>query len=509
MASLPVTDAAPASPLLECRDLRVRSRRGSVLLDRVSFRVDPGEIAVVWGESGAGKTTLLKHIAGLASGTVDGECRRAWGPGELAWVPQHLGLVASATALENVLCGALGRLGPLETWPEEERAAARKLLADFGLAQRAETRVRDLSGGERQRVAIARAILQRPRIILADEPVAALDPVSAEASLKLLRDAAAAAGAALLVVLHDDRLASSIAPRVIALSGGTIVHDGPPSGHPALARSSGAIAAPAEARLTPGDSAEMARRARIAVWLFLGAAAITSGAFVISRSHVRLEHLPANIADVATRFFPPDFSSVREHLFGLLETLAIAFVATAVSFVLSVPVAAGAARNVAPASISAAFRFLLGAIRTVPSLVWALLCVSALGLGALSGAVALTIYSIGYFGKLLSESFESLPSETQDALRCAGAGRTQTFRRAILPESAPQMAAHLLFVLEYNVRYGSVLGVVGAGGIGYWLYQHLRSFDYPRATSALLLLLAVVIAFDHLSGRLRTWLVQR
>jgi len=507
--------------VLDVKDLRVRSRKGVLLLDGVSFRIAAGETLVVWGESGAGKTTLLRAIAGLAA--VEGECRRVWGPNELAWIPQALGLVGSATALDNVLCGALGRMGTLERYSAEVRAEALASLDGLGLAARAEVRVRDLSGGERQRVAIARALMQRPRIILADEPVAALDPASAAASLDLLCRAAARAGAALLVVLHDDRLAATLAPRVLALRDGRLVYDGASASFPALApraaaprdtslaslvaeREDGAPVVAVSAFQAPPEAS---RSAAFVWWTALGAGTIASAVFVASRSHVRLDRLPANVADVAGRFFPPDFSSVSDHGIALVETVAMAFLATGLSAILSLPLSALAARNVSPAPVSALFRAFLSGVRTIPSLVWALLAVSAVGLGAFAGTVALTIYSVGYFGKLLAESFESLPGETQEALRCAGAGRFRTFLHAVLPEAAPQIAGHLLFVLEYNVRYGSVLGIVGAGGIGYWLYQHLRSFDYPRATSALLLLLVVVIGFDAISAKLRTLLRTR
>ena len=211
-----------AETVLDVKDLRVRSRKGVLLLDGVSFRIAAGETLVVWGDSGAGKTTLLRAIAGLAA--VEGECRRVWGPNELAWIPQALGLVGSATALDNVLCGALGRMGTLERYSPEVRAEALAALDGLGLAARAEVRVRDLSGGERQRVAIARGLANKPAVLLADEPTGNLDSESAAQIIDLLAGLHRKLGVTLVLVTHDLSVAGR-ASRIIRMKDGRVISD--------------------------------------------------------------------------------------------------------------------------------------------------------------------------------------------------------------------------------------------------------------------------------------------
>jgi phosphonate transport system ATP-binding protein len=194
---------------------------GRVVVRDVSLELAPGEMVALTGPSGAGKTTLLRAIAGLlpAQGTI-------LAPGRPALVFQQHALANRLTARDNVLVGGLGRIGfwraALRLWPRAEVAAAEACLDRVGLAGLGARRADRLSGGQRQRVAIARALHQRARILLADEPVASLDPALAEEVLGLLRDLATRNGLAVLVSLHQHGLAARYADRRLHLEDGCL-----------------------------------------------------------------------------------------------------------------------------------------------------------------------------------------------------------------------------------------------------------------------------------------------
>ncbi len=194
---------------------------GRAVLRDVSLDVAAGEMVALTGPSGAGKTTLLRAIAGLlpASGTI-------LAPGRPALVFQQHALANRLSARDNVLVGGLGRMGfwraALRLWPRAELAAAQVCLARVGLDGFGARRADRLSGGQRQRVAIARALHQRARILLADEPVASLDPALAEEVLGLLQDLARRDGLAVLVSLHQHDLAARYADRRLHLEDGCL-----------------------------------------------------------------------------------------------------------------------------------------------------------------------------------------------------------------------------------------------------------------------------------------------
>ena len=196
---------------------------GRTVLSDISLSVRPGEVLALEGPSGAGKATLLRAAAGLLP---HGGVVRA-GSSRPAMVFQHHALARRLTARDNVLVGALGRVGFLRSafrlWPAGERLGAAECLDRVGLPTLAGRRADTLSGGQRQRVAIARALMQRAPVLLADEPVASLDPANAEAVLDLLRGLARRDGLAVLVSLHQPELARRHADRRIRLSDGRIV----------------------------------------------------------------------------------------------------------------------------------------------------------------------------------------------------------------------------------------------------------------------------------------------
>lgn len=199
----------------------------------VTFTVRRGGCLAVVGPSGGGKTTLLRVIAGLVRPTRGGvsfpALERAAGNGRptVGYIPQNLGLVRNRTVVENVLLGAVPRLGWWSTltarFPRQERAAAEEALERVGMGGRSGVRVETLSGGERRRVAIARALLQHPALLLADEFRAEVDRVSGEAIVRLLGELRRASGMTMVFVDHDLEAACRIADRIAVLAGGRTV----------------------------------------------------------------------------------------------------------------------------------------------------------------------------------------------------------------------------------------------------------------------------------------------
>jgi phosphonate transport system ATP-binding protein len=229
--------------VLEVRGLSLRYPNGKEALSAFDVAVKPGELVIVLGGNGSGKTTLLRCIARLLDpssgeirvngtdlGRLSGkELRRA--RLQLAVISQHAALVRRRTVLANVATGALGRCHDLWTalggLPASELAAAEGYLAQVGLPELAPQRAGTLSGGQAQRVAIARALAQQPRVLLADEPVASLDPEAAEEIMRLLRRLAAEESLAVLCVLHQVELAYRYADRVVGIRDGRVAFDLP------------------------------------------------------------------------------------------------------------------------------------------------------------------------------------------------------------------------------------------------------------------------------------------
>ncbi len=158
---------------------------------------------------------------------------------------------------------------------------------------------------------------------------------------------------------------------------------------------------------------------------------------------------------------------------------------------------------VAGPAVAAGVRLLLALVRTIPALLWAIVFVVAVGLGPAAGTLGVTMYTLGYLGKLYAEAFDGVDPEVLEAVRGTGLGRLQLARYAILPEAANVLVSQLLFMFEYNVRASSILGFVGAGGIGYYLMGYLQTLRYESLTAALLATLVVVVAIDRASAMLR------
>ena len=201
--------------------------------------------------------------------------------------------------------------------------------------------------------------------------------------------------------------------------------------------------------------------------------------------------------------YPPDFSVAETLLYSIFETIQMALMGTVLGFIAAFPLGLLGARNISGRSMSAFVRLVLGAIRTIPALLWAIIFVVAFGLGPLPGTLGLAIYSVGYLSKLYYEAFEAVDQEVIEAVRATGISRLKEIRFVVVPESMNHILSQLFFMFEYNVRSSAILGFVGAGGIGFYMINYIQLFQYQRLTTAILLTLAVVLIIDFVSARIR------
>ena len=219
-------------------------------LDGVTLNVARGEMIALIGPSGSGKSTLLRSISGLqtidpgegtivafggpvqAKGRISDKVREA--RIRIGFIFQQFNLVGRLDLFTNVALGSMGRIGfwrgLFGQWPDETKAAAMAAMHRVGVSEYAGQRANTLSGGQQQRAAIARALVQKAKIILADEPVASLDPVSARKVMEILKELNDTDGLTVVVTLHQVDYALRYCPRVVALKAGKIVYDGPATG---------------------------------------------------------------------------------------------------------------------------------------------------------------------------------------------------------------------------------------------------------------------------------------
>ncbi len=191
-----------------------------------------------------------------------------------------------------------------------------------------------------------------------------------------------------------------------------------------------------------------------------------------------------------------------------LETVQMALAGTFLALLAAFPLGFLAARNTTPhRAVYFSVRSVLNLIRTIPDLALGLLFVAAVGLGAFAGTLALAIHTATVLGKLLSESVENIDEGVVEAIRATGAGYGQILSFAVLPQILPDLISFTLYRLETNIRAASVLGLIGAGGIGYVMNSSFRTFQYQEAAAIVLVLIALVMLVDYLSSRLRNLVV--
>jgi phosphonate transport system permease protein len=247
-----------------------------------------------------------------------------------------------------------------------------------------------------------------------------------------------------------------------------------------------------------------ALRASLLRYAALAAIVLTALAFTGMLDRQRLlEGVPA-LAQIASEMVPPDFARWRAWLRPLLDTLAMSVAGTALAVALALPLALLAAPNTSPhPAVQQGARMVLNVLRSIPELIMGILFVAAVGFGALPGVLALGLHSVGMVGKFFAESIEHADPRPIEAAHAAGGSRLQVILRAVLPQTLPQMADTTIYRWEYNFRASTVMGAVGAGGIGTELMGSLRLMDYPQVGAILLCILGCVTVVDAIGQRIR------
>jgi len=210
-----------------------------------------------------------------------------------------------------------------------------------------------------------------------------------------------------------------------------------------------------------------------------------------------------NMVTYAASFFPPDFNDWRVYLDEMLVTLEIALWGTALAVVCAVPCGLLCASNIAPWWIHLPMRRLMDAARAINEMVFAMLFVVAVGLGPFAGVLALWVHTTGILSKLFSEAVEAIDPQPVEGIRATGAHVLEEIVYGVLPQVMPLWISYALYRFESNVRSATVVGMVGAGGIGVILWEVIRGFQYAQTCAVLAMVVVTVIVLDVISSRLR------
>lgn len=251
------------------------------------------------------------------------------------------------------------------------------------------------------------------------------------------------------------------------------------------------------------------RRGDLAVWAawLVGAMCVVLCMSFISEKTIWIFVLsaPQEAADLANRMSPPDWPYITQLGRPLWDTFNIATLGTAIALAISVPVAFCAARNTTPSAavVRPVALFIIAASRSINSLIWALLLVVIVGPGVFAGVLAIAFRSIGFCGKLLYEAIEEISVEPVEAVAATGASRAQIVSYSVVPQVMPAFAGISVFRWDINIRESTILGLVGAGGIGLQLNASINNLDWSRVAVILLVILATVIVSEWLSAKIR------
>ncbi len=204
------------------------------------------------------------------------------------------------------------------------------------------------------------------------------------------------------------------------------------------------------------------------------------------------------------RAFPPDLETLPRLWRPAIATVQIAVIGTLIGIVLSLFLGAIAASNLTPHwTIGFALKTFFALTRAIPALIWALLFIAAVGLGPLPGILALGVNSIGMLGKIFAEAFEEVDPGVIEAIRATGGNPLQVVVQGVIPQAMPTLVSWSIFRLDINIRYSSILGIVGAGGIGWELSRASRMGDYPSAITVTLVIFLTVYVIELVTDQLR------
>ena len=209
--------------------------------------------------------------------------------------------------------------------------------------------------------------------------------------------------------------------------------------------------------------------------------------------------------DILSRMLPPDFSNLSDLIYAMFETIEIAFLGTFIAIVLSIPLGLFSARNIAPNYfVYLVCKTIVIFFRAIPEFIIAMILVIAIGFGAMPGVLALGLHTMGFLAKFYAEDIEHINKGPIDALKSSGATKSQIISFGVIPQILPSFVANNLYILDRNVRMATMLGIVGAGGIGYELQSSFRMFEYPRVSAIIILIFITIFIIDHFSSLIRS-----
>ena len=210
-------------------------------------------------------------------------------------------------------------------------------------------------------------------------------------------------------------------------------------------------------------------------------------------------------ADILGRMLPPDFSNFSKLMVAMLETIEIAFLGTFLAIVLSIPIGLFSARNLAPNFIVFQIaRIITIFFRAIPEFIIAMILVIAIGFGAIPGVLALGLHTMGFLAKFYAEDIEHINKGPVEALTSSGATKGQIISFAVIPQIIPSFVANNLYILDRNVRMATMLGIVGAGGIGYELQSSFRMFEYQKVSAIIIIIFVTIFIIDNISTYIRS-----
>lgn len=211
----------------------------------------------------------------------------------------------------------------------------------------------------------------------------------------------------------------------------------------------------------------------------------------------------ANMAKFASEFFPPDFREWKSYLQEMLVTVHIAVWGTVLAIVCAVPFGLLSSSNIVPAWVYQPVRRMMDACRAINEMVFAMLFIVAVGLGPFAGVLALWVHTTGTLAKLFSEAVEAIDPRPVEGVRATGASALEEIFYGVIPQVLPLWISYSLYRFESNVRSASVVGMVGAGGIGVILYEVIRGFEYAQTCAVMLIIIVFVSCIDVVSARIR------
>lgn len=244
-------------------------------------------------------------------------------------------------------------------------------------------------------------------------------------------------------------------------------------------------------------------RTHLAIIVFL---AISTAAYIDLEINLTglISNQPSFITDIIGRMLPPDFSNFGQLAMAMLETIEIAFLGTLLAIALSIPMALLSARNVTFGYKTYLIsRTITIFFRALPEFIVAMILVIAIGFGPIPGILALGFHTMGFLAKFYAEAIEHIDENALDALRTMGASRSQVFVFGVIPQILPSFVGNNFYIFDRNIRMATMLGIVGAGGIGYELQSSFRMFEYPKVSAIVILIFATIFMIDKVSSIIR------